>query len=117
MANPGAIRYTRRKPSTERTQSGLSSLTRKLFSVLYYLERPDNPDGRMLDLILADDAPLRAPPAPDLLGGVVTLSGPARPAGQKETGAEQEFTATPYYVWASRGPGEMIVCIPRRTQQ
>ena len=37
-----------------------------------------------------------------------------RRRGQGRPGSEQDFTAIPYYAWANRGPGEMLVWIPNR---
>ena len=38
----------------------------------------------------------------------------ANEADGKVTRSEQDFTAIPYYAWANRGPGEMLVWIPNR---
>ena len=47
------------------------------------------------------------------LNGVETLSGQAIAVAKNADGSwtqcEQDFKAIPYFAWANRGPGEMIV--------
>jgi len=43
----------------------------------------------------------------DLLGGVIAIAGTARRGA-----SEVPFLAIPYFSWANRGPGEMVVWIP-----
>jgi DUF1680 family protein len=70
--------------------------------VVYAVEGVDN-GGRVFELILPDDAALQAEFRPDLLNGVVAVNG----------GAARPFLAVPYHVWANRGPGQMLVWLPR----
>src|SRR5439155_8987622 len=86
--------------------------------LVFAAEWPDNPGGHVRSLMLADDTPLTTEFRPSLLGGVqvvksrgVTLAYNAR--GEVER-REQDLTAIPYYAWANRGPGEMVVWIPNR---
>jgi hypothetical protein len=84
--------------------------------LVYCAEWPDNPGGRVRNLVLPEDAKLRAEFKPDLLNGVTVVKGKAvavttDPQG-RVTRKEQDFTAIPYYAWANRGKGEMIVWIP-----
>lgn len=81
--------------------------------LVYCLEGPDN-DGSVLDLVIPDDAQLKTQTCPDLLGGVVTLSGQADTAKRTLDGhivrdATRPFTAIPYYAWAHRGRAQMTV--------
>ena len=76
----------------------------------------------MQRLKIRRDAELMASTRSDLFGGVVTLSAPAtaidesdwsslyRTAPPKEEDAT--LTAVPYYLWANRGQGSMLVWIP-----
>lgn len=87
--------------------------------LVYCLEEADN--GPLLhDLALPREAELRATWEPELLGGVVTLSGRALrrdPAGWENALYRPNVHATravaikaiPYYAWANRGAGEMLV--------
>jgi len=67
--------------------------------LIYCAEWPDN-GGKVSGLRLAGDSALRPLARPDLLGGVTVLRGAA-------------ITMIPYYAWANRGKGEMIVWLPR----
>jgi DUF1680 family protein len=88
--------------------------------IVFCLEAADN-DGEVLNLMIPDDAKLKAQFRPELLGGVMTITGTAGltkrtldgkivPSGQKP------FTAIPYYAWAHRGKGQMTVW-PARTPE
>jgi hypothetical protein len=86
--------------------------------LVFAAEWPDNPGGHVRNLLLADDAPLTTEFRPALLGGVQVVKGRAATLAYNERGEverrEQDLTAIPYYAWANRGPGEMVVWIPNR---
>jgi DUF1680 family protein len=71
--------------------------------LVYAAEGIDN-DGRVFDLVLPDAAPLTVDFRPDLLDGVAVVIGSV---------AARPFQAVPYYAWANRGPGQMLVWLPR----
>ncbi len=82
--------------------------------VLFCAEWPDNKDGHVTNLVLPDGARLTADFRQDLLNGVEIVEAtavPVRRTLQKTivTDPEQHFMAIPYYAWAHRGPGQMIV--------
>jgi hypothetical protein len=81
--------------------------------LVYCAEGPDNPGGRVRNLMLPDSAKLTAEFKPELLNGVTIIKGKAIAAGYDAEGkvirTEQDFTAIPYYAWANRGRGEMAV--------
>jgi len=81
--------------------------------LVYCLEHPDN-DGQVLDLVIPDEATLKAKHRRDLLGGVTVITGQGRVAkrmldGSIATEGQRSFTAIPYYAWAHRGRGPMTV--------
>jgi len=84
--------------------------------LVYCAEWPDNPEGRVRNLMLPDDAALKAEFRPELLGGVAAIKGRAVGLSYDKEGkvvrSEQEFAAIPYYAWANRGRGQMVVWIP-----
>jgi hypothetical protein len=84
--------------------------------LVYCAEWPDNPGGRVRNLMLPDSAKLTAEYKPELLNGVTVIKGKAfalaSDAEGKPIKTEQDFTAIPYYAWANRGRGEMIVWLP-----
>jgi DUF1680 family protein len=84
--------------------------------VVYCAEWPDSPSGKVRNLMLPDNTRLTAEFKPDLLKGVVVIRGKAFAAAYDAEGKlmkqEQDFTAIPYYSWANRGRGEMVVWLP-----
>ncbi len=84
--------------------------------IVYCAEWPDSPSGRVRNLMLPHEVRLTAEFRPDLLKGVTVIKGKASGLAQDAQGKviknEQDFTAIPYYAWAHRGRGEMIVWIP-----
>jgi len=84
--------------------------------VVYSLEGVDNGD-HVFDLVLPDAAGLTVEFRPDLLNGVAVVAGSARGVSKAAAGKTVEtarpFLAVPYYAWANRGPGQMLVWLPR----
>jgi hypothetical protein len=88
--------------------------------LVFCLEWPDN-DGKILNLVIPDDAKLKAEYRPELLNGVMVITGTARLAKRTTNGdivltGKKPFTAIPYYAWAHRGRGRMTVWPARRPQ-
>jgi DUF1680 family protein len=88
--------------------------------LVYAAEWPDHPDGRVRNLLLADEPRLTTEFRPDLLNGVQVVKarafGLAYDKEGKVTRKEQELVAIPYYSWANRGRGEMVVWLPTREE-
>jgi uncharacterized protein len=84
--------------------------------LVYAAEWVDHPDGKVRNLLLPDGATLRTAFRPDLLGGVQVVTGRAVALAYDAEGRvnrrDQDFMAIPYYAWANRGPGEMLVWMP-----
>lgn len=85
--------------------------------IVYCAEWPDNGD-QVTQLVLPDGSQLAAERREDLLNGVTVIKGEATAlfAGQRAGQVDrrkQELIAVPYYAWAHRGEGEMIVWLPR----
>ncbi len=85
--------------------------------IVYAAEWPDNPDGRVRNIVLPDSARLESEFRRDLLGGVQVITGRAIGLAYDATGGvtqrEQPFVAIPYATWANRGRGEMTVWLAR----
>jgi DUF1680 family protein len=81
--------------------------------IVYAAEWPDNPEGHVRNLVLADDARLASEFRPELLSGVAVVKAQATALSLDQQGAvtrrQQPFVAIPYYAWANRGPGQMAV--------
>ena len=103
VANPGVA-----------ADAGRAALQRG--PVVYAVEGVDNAD-RVFDLVVPDAAALSADFRPDLLNGVDVITGPAVMVSKDQAGRTVEtprpFLAVPYYAWANRGPGQMLVWLPR----
>lgn len=79
--------------------------------IVYCIEGKDN-GTEMMNFALADSAKLVAKYEPEMLGGVVTISGNAQVKNSKNVSV-QKMMAIPYYVWDNRGINEMKVWLPR----
>jgi DUF1680 family protein len=84
--------------------------------LVYAAEWTDNPNGKVRNLMLPDSSRLVARFNSSLLKGVTVVEGRAIALTYDAKGnvvkTPQAFTAIPYYAWANRGRGEMIVWIP-----
>jgi hypothetical protein len=84
--------------------------------IVFCAEWPDNPGGHVRNLVLPRNAVLKAAFRPELLKGVVQISGSGTALILDKDGKvgrkPQLITAIPYYAWAHRGPGEMLVWLP-----
>jgi DUF1680 family protein len=80
--------------------------------LVYCVEAADH-DGSLVGLRLSPDMELSAAFRPDLLNGVVVISGmvPGIPDGQA---AGRSLIAIPYFAWNHRGNGAMAVWLPLR---
>lgn len=88
--------------------------------IVYCVEGADH-DGRVLNLVLPDDAQLTPEHRADLLGGVTVLRGQALAASRSEDGTVQTkpapVTMIPYYAWCHRGANEMAVWLPQTVER
>jgi uncharacterized protein len=86
--------------------------------LVYCAEWPDN-HGKVSNLILPVGATFKSTFKPDVLNGIVVVESQAHAITVDEknssvTTSTQQFQAIPYYAWAHRGKGEMMVWIPQR---
>jgi len=90
--------------------------------IVYCLEQVDNLDADVWSIAISTSESIEAVHRPDILNGVVTLRGAAhaidadfdgklyRPMSEAPSKKRRtEFAAIPYYAWANREPGPMIV--------
>ncbi|MCP4261852.1 MAG: glycoside hydrolase family 127 protein [Planctomycetes bacterium] len=88
--------------------------------IVFCLEWPDN-DGKVLNLMINDNAMLRSEYRPELLNGVVVVTGNAQVVKRTKNGniapsQNKRFIAIPYYAWAHRGRGQMAVWTARKPE-
>jgi uncharacterized protein len=85
--------------------------------IVYAAEWPDNPNGKVRNIVLPDTNAMSAEFRPNLLNGVQVITGRALGLALDEKGGvrktEQAFTAIPYATWANRGRGQMAVWLAR----
>ncbi|MBI1875066.1 MAG: glycoside hydrolase family 127 protein [Acidobacteria bacterium] len=83
--------------------------------IVYAAEWPDNPNGKVRNIVLAADAKLTSEFRPNLLKGVQVIRGRSHGLAYDVKGnvtrTEQDFLAIPYATWANRGRGQMVVWI------
>jgi DUF1680 family protein len=77
--------------------------------LVYCAEWVDN-DGKVLDMVIPDNAELKTEHLKDLFNGVTVIMGDI----MDKSGKERKLTAIPYYAWSHRGPGEMAVWLTRK---
>ena len=91
--------------------------------IVYCLEHIDNPDFDVWDIVIPPDIQLKEEFRPELLNGIVVVRGRAFVIDSKRWEnrlylplknmplelRKVEFRAIPYYAWANREPGPMIV--------
>jgi hypothetical protein len=85
--------------------------------IVYAAEWPDNPGGKVRNLVLPDANQLTTEFRSDLLNGVQVIKGTAFGLKLDEKGgvvkSEQPLVLIPYATWANRGRGEMAVWLAR----
>jgi uncharacterized protein len=106
----------RRVVANERVEADRNRVALQRGPLVYCAEWPDNPDHHVRNLLLPDDEKLTAEFRPDLLNGIMVIKGTAMASNEQRQASRkpQAFLAIPYYAWANRGPGEMIVWIANR---
>jgi hypothetical protein len=85
--------------------------------IVFAAEWPDNPNGKVRNIVLPDTNALISEFRADLLNGVQVIRGRAVGLALDEIGTvrrtDQPFTAIPYATWANRGRGQMAVWLAR----
>jgi len=111
----------RRVKANKNVKDDIGKVALQRGPLMYCAEWPDNND-RVSNLILPATATFSSEFKPDLLHGVTVIKSEASavlidPSGNSVSSVKQEFTAIPYYAWAHRGKGEMVVWIPERVKE
>ena len=85
--------------------------------IVFCAEGIDFKDNHVLNLVYDPETTLESEYRPELLNGVQVITGEAKSTiltleGEVIMENNQPLTLIPYYVWANRGPGEMMVWLP-----
>lgn len=104
--------------SNEKVENNIGRVALQRGPLVYCAEWPDN-FGMVSNLILPRSASFVSEVKPGLLNGVTILKSEALAvtvdqANNTVTTKAQPFTAIPYYAWAHRGKGEMMIWLPER---
>jgi DUF1680 family protein len=108
----------RRVVANEKVKDDIGKTALQRGPIMYCAEWADN-DGRAANIIVPREAVFTATYEPGLLNGVEVLSAEVPvvtvdASGQNISTVRRKMTAIPYYAWANRGKGEMMVWFPTR---
>ncbi|SFD62805.1 hypothetical protein SAMN05518672_102684 [Chitinophaga sp. CF118] len=86
--------------------------------IMYCAEWMDN-NGKASNIIIPSDAVFTSTYEPGMLNGVEVINSSVPVVvvddnGQTVSTVQRKFTAIPYYAWANRGKGEMMVWFPEK---
>lgn len=106
----------RRVQANEKVEADKNKLAIERGPLMYCAEWPDNRDSKVLNLMVTPKAPLTGTFKPDLLNGIYVIEAPGQSASRASSTAintvDTEVKLIPYYAWAHRGAGEMMVWLP-----
>jgi len=110
----------RRVTANEKVKDDQGKVALQRGPLIYCAEWADN-NGKAANIIVPSDAVFTAQYQPDLLNGVEVLHSevPVIVVDEKTqtvSTARRTFTAIPYYAWANRGKGEMMVWFPEKVR-
>jgi DUF1680 family protein len=108
----------RRVVAIEKLKDDIGKVALQRGPLIYCAEWVDN-NGKAANIIIPASAIFSTTFKPDLLNGVVVVQGevPAVEVNKNGTGVStvnRALIAIPYYAWAHRGKGEMMVWFPTR---
>ncbi|HEX7844287.1 MAG TPA: beta-L-arabinofuranosidase domain-containing protein, partial [Chitinophagaceae bacterium] len=106
----------RRIVANENLKDDIGKVALQRGPLIYCAEWTDN-NGRAANIILPASAVFTTETSPSLLNGVVLIRSEANAVISNETEiktVKQAFIAIPYYAWANRGKGEMMVWFPEK---
>ncbi|HEY6978109.1 MAG TPA: glycoside hydrolase family 127 protein [Chitinophagaceae bacterium] len=110
----------RRVVANEKVKDDIGKVALQRGPIIYCAEWADN-NGKASNMIIPNNAPFTTEFKPDLLNGVEVIKSNV-PAvivnndGKSVSTISQSFTAIPYYAWAHRGKGEMMIWFPTKIQ-
>ena len=110
----------RRVIANENVKDDIGKVALQRGPLIYCAEWVDN-DGKAANMIIPDNAIFTTEYKPDLLNGVVIIKSNVPSVvvsndGTSVSTVDKAFTAIPYYAWAHRGKGEMMVWFPKQVK-
>jgi DUF1680 family protein len=108
----------RRIAAHAKVEADLDKIAIQRGPLVYCAEWPDNKDNRVLNLVLASASPLKGNFDANLLKGLYEIEGAGKSVSRlnpKEIAmVDADVKLIPYYAWAHRGAGEMMVWLPEK---
>jgi DUF1680 family protein len=110
----------RRVIANEKVKDDIGKVALQRGPIIYCAEWVDN-NGKASNMIIQNNATFTTEFKPELLNGVEIIKSNV-PAvivnvdGSSVSTVNQSFTAIPYYAWAHRGKGEMMIWFPTKVQ-
>lgn len=110
----------RQVKANENVKDDIGKVALQRGPLIYCAEWTDN-NGKASNIIIPDATVFSATYRPDLLNGVTVLNSQVPVITIDEKGSNvstvtRNFTAIPYYAWANRGKGEMMVWFPQQVK-
>jgi hypothetical protein len=110
----------RRVVASEQVKDDQGKVALQRGPLVYCAEWADN-NGKAANILIPNDAVFKAQFQPSLLNGVEVLQSevPVITVDEKAqtvSTSRKPFTAIPYYAWANRGKGEMMVWFPTKVK-
>ena len=110
----------RRVVANENVKDDIGKVALQRGPIIYCAEWPDN-NGKAANIIIPGNATFTTEYKPDLLNGVVIVKSNVPEVvvsndGSSVSTENRSFTAIPYYAWAHRGKGEMMIWFPTKVK-
>ncbi len=106
----------RRVTASDKLKDDIGKVALQRGPVMYCAEWADN-NGKAANIVLPSSAIFSTVNEPNLLNGIVTLKADAKAVVVSDSEVKtinQPLVAIPYYAWANRGKGEMMVWFPEK---
>lgn len=106
--------------ANEKVKDDIGKVALQRGPIIYCAEWADN-DGRASNLVMPDVATFTTEFKPDMLNGVEVIKSTVPAVVVDANGItvqtkQQPFVAIPYYAWANRGKGEMMIWFPEKVK-
>ena len=110
----------RRVVAIDSVKADINKVSLQRGPLMYCAEWPEN-NGKTSNIIMPENISFTTTDHPELLNGITTISGTVpvvmlNGASNHVTTEEKTFTAIPYYAWANRGKGEMMIWFPEKVK-
>jgi DUF1680 family protein len=108
----------RRIKANEKIKDDIGKVALQRGPIIYCGEWVDN-NGKTSNIIIPSNAVFTSTYEPGMLNGVEVINSNVPVVvvddnGQTVSTVQRKFTAIPYYAWANRGKGEMMVWFPEK---